>query len=109
MAMKTIINNTRPEDTILKFNDWKGFSSVIKSADIEADENGRKIVKAGTPLPTNDSNAKGLLLHTVDVTHGDEPVSLVYEGAVDNKKLSKNGITVSDLTKTALPRITFFD
>lgn len=58
-------------------------------------ENGRKIVKAGTPLTgdlTNrsvaftaagDANAKGILLHDVDVTDSDANATLLIWGFVN--------------------------
>ena len=93
---------------ILKFKDYKGMPYTIKSADIKADEQGRKIVPAGTPLPSV-SAVKGLLLEDADVTYGDEAVTIVYQATVDNAKLAKKGVTLSDTVKKALPRITFVD
>lgn len=95
--------------TILKYFDFKGAACVVPSADVTADENGKKIVKAGTPFPADDATCKGYLLHDVDVTQGDAPGTYIYEGAIDNKKLTEAGVTVSDAAKVATPRVTFFD
>lgn len=58
-------------------------------------ENGRKIVKAGTPLTgdltnrsvaftaASDANAKGILLHDVDVTDSDANATLLIWGFVN--------------------------
>lgn len=54
------------------------------------------------------SNVKGILLHDVDVTNGDAPGTLIFEGSVNVAKLTTNGITISDAVKAALPRVTFF-
>lgn len=94
---------------ILKYNDFKGAPCMVSAAGVTADENGKKIVKAGTPYPANDSTCKGILLHDTDVTCGEAPGTYVFEGSIDNAKLAKNGITVSEAAKTALPRVTFFD
>lgn len=94
---------------ILKFNDFKGAACMVSDAGVAADGNGKKIVKAGTPFPANDATCKGILLHDTDVTYGEAPGTYVFEGSIDNKKLTTNGITVSDEAKAALPRVTFFD
>lgn len=95
--------------TILKYFDYKGAACVIPSAGVEADDTGKKIVKAGTPFPSNDSSCKGYLLHDVDVTQGDAPGTYIFEGSIDNKKLTEAGVTVSAEAKAATPRVTFFD
>lgn len=95
--------------TILKFFDYKCAACVIEEAGVVADANGKKIVKAGTPYPSDDASCKGYLLHDVDVTQGDAPGTYIYEGSIDNAKLTETGVTVSDEAKTATPRVTFFD
>ena len=95
--------------TILKYFDFKGAACVVPSAGIEADANGDKIVKAGTPFPSNDAKCKGYLLHDIDVTQGDAPGTYIYEGSIDSSKLTEAGVTVSAEAKAATPRVTFFD
>lgn len=95
--------------TILKYFDFKGAACVVPSAGVEADANGDKIVKAGTPFPSNDAKCKGYLLHDIDVTQGDAPGTYIFEGSIDNKKLTDAGVTVSAEAKAATPRVTFFD
>ena len=82
-------------------------------------ENGRKIVKAGTPLTgsltarntafakavtaSGSSNAVGILLHDVDVTNGDANGTLLIWGFVDLKKLDTTTATlITAEVKTAL-------
>ena len=48
-------------------------------------------------------------MHDVDVTHGDAPGTYIYEGSIDNKKLTATGVNVGELAKAATPRVTFFD
>lgn len=74
-------------------------------------ENGRKIVKAGTPLTgdlTNravaftaagDNNAKGVLLHDVDVTEQDANATLLIWGFVN---LNRVDATPKALLTTAV-------
>lgn len=95
--------------TILKFFDFKGAACVVAESGVEADANGKKIVKAGTPFPADDATCKGYLLHDVDVTQGNAPGTYIYEGSIDNKKLTETGVTVSAEAKSATPRVTFFD
>lgn len=105
---KPIVREFDQSKTILKYFDYKGSACVVSSSGVSADENGNKIVKAGTPFPANDSTCKGYLLHDVDVTQGDAPGTFIYEGSIDNKKLTDSGVTVSELAKAATPRVTFF-
>lgn len=95
--------------TILKYFDYKGAACVVPASGVEADANGKKIVKAGTPFPSNDTNCKGYLLHDVDVTQGDAPGTYIYEGSIDSSKLTEAGVTVGEEAKAATPRVTFFD
>lgn len=95
--------------TILKYFDYKGAACVVPSAGVDADDTGKKIVKAGTPFPSNDSSCKGYLLHDVDVTYGDAPGTYIYAGSIDNKKLTGSGVNVGAEAKAATPRVTFFD
>ena len=95
--------------TILKYFDYKGAACVVPASGVEADANGKKIVKAGTPFPSNDAKCKGYLLDDVDVTQGDAPGTYIYEGSIDSSKLTAAGVTASAEAKTATPRVTFFD
>lgn len=94
---------------ILKFNDGKAAPCMVSATGVTADANGRKIVKAGTPWPANDATCKGLLIHDTDVTDGEQPGGYYFEGSIDTKKLTKNGITIAAEAKAKLPRVTFFD
>lgn len=106
---RPIVKELTQGKTILKYFDCKGAACVVPEAGVEADVNGKKIVKAGTPFPANDATCKGYLLHDVDVTQGDAPGTYIFEGSIDNKKLTETEVTVSDEAKAATPRVTFFD
>lgn len=95
--------------TILKHFPYLGAACLVPESMGTADANGDKIVKAGTPFPSNDSDCKGYLLHDVDVTQGDAPGTYVYQGDIDNAKLTENSISVASDAKTATPRVTFWD
>lgn len=107
--MKVVSKEFGQPIEILKYNDFKGAPCMVSADGVTADENGKKIVKAGTPYPANDSTCKGILLHDTDVTYGEAPGTYVFEGSIDNTKLVRNGVTVSEEAKAVLPRVTFFD
>lgn len=102
------------------FNVQNQFSVGIKVDDANyVTKNGRKIVKAGTPLSGNlgaretafvkattssgSSNAVGILLHDVDVTDGDANGTLLIWGFVDLNKLdTATTALITTEVKTAL-------
>ena len=92
---------------------------LVSNSGISAGADGRKIVKAGTPLAgsleargtaftkaaTTEgvSNAVGILLHDVDVTAGAENGTLLIFGFVDlNKVDTTTAALVTSEVKTAL-------
>lgn len=103
--IKRDFDNTK---TILKFFPYQGASCLVPSDGVVADANGNKIVKAGTPWPSNDENCLGYLLEDVDVTQGAAPGTYVYEGVLDPDKLTANSITIDDAALAATPRVTIF-
>lgn len=100
---------------------------VVVDDTTTVNENGRKIVKAGTPLAgsldaretaftvavstgetTKTSNAVGVLLHDVDVTAGEANGTLLIFGFVNKNRLdeeTKNLITAE--AQKAMPLIKF--
>ena len=106
---KPITHEFTQGKTILKFFDYKGAACIVPELGVVADANGNKIVKAGTPFPSDNTNCKGYLLHDVDVTQGDAPGTYIYEGSIDSSKLTEAGVNVSAEAKAATPRVTFFD
>lgn len=66
--------------------------------------NGTKYVKMGTPFPSNDANAIGIIYEDVDVTTGDMPGSVVLKGDVIEDRLA---VTLNDNAKTALAGLGF--
>lgn len=60
---------------------------------------GRKVVKAGTPVPSNDANAIGLALSDYDVTDDDKNGAIVIKGLVKESLLP---VTLNSNAKTAL-------
>ena len=92
---------------------------LVSNSGISAGTDGRKIVKAGTPLTgsleargtaftkasttSGVSNAVGILLHDVDVTAGSENGTLLIFGFVDLNKVPSAALEAIDsATKAAL-------
>ena len=90
------------------YNDhFVGIPYMVSSENVEADSEGKKIVKAGTILPANDSSAMGVLLTDVDVTDGTASGTMIIHGFINNNKLLENGIEVSAEAVSALKMIMF--
>lgn len=66
--------------------------------------NGRKYVKAGTPFPSNDGNAIGIVYEDVDVTTGNMPGSVVTKGAIYKDRLP---VTLVSAAASALAGLGF--
>ncbi len=109
MSMSTKVSKLGEEITFLRTFDFSARPYTVRSADVQANAKGKKVLPAGTPLPSNDDKCLGLLLHETDVTDGDAAVALVYVGDVSAKKLAALGVSVDEAAKSALPRITFFE
>lgn len=107
---KPIVRDFSQSKGILKYFPYEGAACVVPQSMVSAaDGNGKKIVKAGTPYPSNDAKCLGYILEDVDVTMGDAPGTYVYQGSIDKTKVTANGVTVTDEAKAATPRVTFFD
>ena len=92
---------------ILKFFPYEGAACIVPQTMVtSADANGKKIVKAGTPFPSNDAKCLGYLLEDVDVTQGDAPGTYVYQGTIDWEKVT--GLSIADAARKATPRVTFY-
>jgi hypothetical protein len=83
---------------------YQNFTTEVSDAGVSADENGRKIVKAGTVYPANDATAEGILFNDVDVTEGPQPGALMVEGYVLEARLP---VAPAAEAKTALKEIKF--
>lgn len=100
------------------------FSCKVANTGITADDDGKKIAKAGTPLAgdltargtaftvasTTEgvSNAVGILLHDVDVTDGTKNAQVVVFGFIDLNKLDTDVQALIDNgAKAALRMIQF--
>ena len=114
---KVSITHGTNRKTILvdEFNST-ALSCVVANTGVEADENGKKIIKAGTPV-TGDlterntpftvdktgANPVGVILHDVDVTDGNANSQVVIFGFIDISKLDDE---VVGIITTAAPKLT---
>lgn len=96
---------------ILKRKPFEGIAMTLDFTDVATVINGKKIVKAGTPIGTtgiedNTATVAGILLH--DVTE-DRPQGTLLKKAYINTAVAENhtGITYAAAVKTALPMIVF--
>ena len=96
---------------------------VVSSSDIIANSEGKKIVKAGTPLVgslearntaftvagSDASDIAGVLLHDVDVTSGNNNGTLLIFGFVNLNNLDSdvNDLLTSNVKKLLSGKVTF--
>lgn len=104
MANKVITTNypNNPKQIMIADSEMISLGVQIANTGVEADSDGRKIVKAGTPITgdlrkrntaftvTSTNNAVGVVLHDVDVTAGTENGVIVIFGVVDLEKLESD-------------------
>lgn len=96
---------------------------LVGNTGVVADANGRKIIKAGTPVGGSTSvltnrqtvltkgaeNAQGVVLHDVDVTDGDGRATLVVSGYVDLYKVDSDVASIITSATETLTRIVFLN
>lgn len=117
-----------PKQIMLADSQMVSFGVVVSNTGVTA-SNGKKIIKAGTPIAgdiearntaftvaksttTEDgttSNAVGILLHDIDVTDGNANGSLVLFGFVDLEKLESDvfSLITADVKAALDGKITF--
>lgn len=91
------------EVNFLASEKYVNFTYQISDEGVTPDENGRKIVEAGTVVKINNV-AVGLLFRPVDVTYGPQPGAVMVEGWVLEDRLPA---TISDEDKAAMSKISF--
>ena len=94
---------------------------LVGNTGVSANKEGRKIIKAGTPVggatnvltnrqtvlaETTGETAQGVVLHDVDVTDGDANATLVIEGVIDVLKVETDVASKLTTAATNLPKIT---
>jgi hypothetical protein len=98
-----------------------GLPVIVGNAGVVANEDGKKIIKAGTPLyaeadpkmerqtvmAVSGTNAYGVARHDIDVTDGNANDTLLIAGYVDYLKLDATVQSAVDGAKSKLTNITF--
>lgn len=82
---------------------------TVAQAGVTADENGYKIVPAGTIYPANDATAQGILFDDVDVTDGDHEGSLIIAGRILSDRLPvvpDKTVAIAGITFVTSPTVT---
>ena len=122
MPRPTFKTDISVRNTILsRFGPWQAVNVMVSAADVVADADGKKILKAGTFLGSalsgqgvlkdsakvkavNGAETEGLLVNDVEVTHGDMEAAMLYMGTVGLDRIPEAPVAA---TLTALPRVTF--
>jgi hypothetical protein len=111
--MKVVQTNYGMDVDILFNLDPYTARPIMVSDEEVAAVNGKKIVKAGTPLDkagkaANDATARYVLLKDVDVTYGPKAGTGVYRGTLNKDKIKDYaGVTLSAEAIAALKGIIF--
>lgn len=111
MTMESITNTYASKNVILQFpDDYVARPQFFdEQSDLAVKENGRYIIKAGTPFPSNDANCTGIVLNDLDVTNGDQNGAVLVRGHINTAKAEENaGITYDAACITALKSAIFF-
>lgn len=100
------------ENTILyNLDPYVGKSITISDENVDADANGKKIVKAGSIVNkdgeiVNDDTARYVVLQDVNVTSGPRSATGIYRGTVHVSKLP---VKPSATAITAIKGVTFME
>ena len=122
-SVVTVEGTTRKTILVDEMNST-AFSCKVSNAGVSADSDGKKIVKAGTPISgdltargtafvkasttSGVSNATGILLHDVDVTDGTKNAQVVVFGFIDLTKLEAGvQALITAPVKSALKMVQF--
>lgn len=111
MVVKTKYPNN-PKQIMIADSQMLSLGVVVSNEGVTANKEGKKIIKAGTPLSGNlmarntafkvastETKGIGIALHDIDVTLGNQNAALVIFGIVDADKVEND---VKTLLSTAL-------
>lgn len=80
--------------------------NVEQQSSLSTLENGRYIIKAGTPVPSNDENCVGLVFENWDVTDEGGPIPVAIGGYVKEPALP---VEIAAAAKSALKNVVFIN
>lgn len=96
---------------ILKRPKFEGIPITLDFTDVVAGDDGKKVVKAGSPISAagvvaNTSSAIGILLY--DVAEDNPQATILKKAYIDTAKAQTNcGLTYDAAVKAALPMVVF--
>lgn len=118
-GVKTVSGVTRKTILVDELNST-AFSCMVSNAGVSADSEGKKIVKAGTPVKGSlkdrdtafevagsSDTPVGLILHDVDVTSGTKNSQVLVFGFVDLNKVDADVQSLITPVESALKMIQF--
>lgn len=115
------VSGAAPVQILFNVQHQMSVGVVVDSTMASVTKNGRKIVKAGTPLTgdlttrgtpfkaAGEANAVGVLLHDVDITEGNANGSLLIWGFVNLNRLESDtqALVTSGVKSTLSGKVTF--
>lgn len=92
MTMESVTNSYASKVEILQFPDdyVARPQSFDEQSKLAVKENGKYIVKAGTPFPSNDADCTGIVLNDLDVTNGDANGAVLVRGHINTARAEEN-------------------
>lgn len=118
----TRANGVAPNQILFNVEHQMSVGIVCGNTGVSADSDGKKILKAGTPMAgslttrgtaftkANDSTVVGILLHDVDVTKGNNNGTLLIFGFVNTDRIDSTTATlITSTVKSSLPMIKFLN
>ncbi len=111
MTMESVTNSYANKVEILQFpDDYVARPQFFdEQSTLAVKENGRYIIKAGTPFPSNDANCTGIVLNDLDVTNGDANGAVLVRGHINTERAEANfGGTYTTNCKNAVKNAIFF-
>jgi hypothetical protein len=109
--MESVTNSYASKIEILQFpDDYVARPQFFdEQSKLAVKENGRFIVKAGTPFPSNDEQCTGIVLNDLDVTNGDTNGAVLVRGHINTARAEENfGETYTQACKNALKGVYFY-
>lgn len=120
VTTKTLVNET---DILVAPELAFAIPCIVSNAGVTADSEGKKVIKAGTPLygaadlymnrqtvlttASSGNTIFGVARWDIDVTAGNTNGTILIDGYVDYLKLDSNVQALVDAAKANLPRILF--
>ena len=92
MTIESVTNSYASKIEILQFpDDYVARPQFFdEQSKLAVKEEGRFIIKAGTPFPSNDASCTGIVLNDLDVTNGDVNGAVLVRGHINTARAEEN-------------------